>query len=57
MKFRFRRSLDDNVVPPVTLVLKTEDPLLYRIGAAEDYQPSETRQGRQEGHAIRLCLR
>lgn len=38
MKFRFRRSLDDNVVPPVTLLLKTEDPLLYRIGAVEDYQ-------------------
>ena len=37
MKFRFRRSLEGKVIPPVTLVLKTEDPLLYRIGAAEDY--------------------
>ena len=37
MNFRFRRSLENNGTQAVTLVLKTEDPLLYRIGEAVEY--------------------
>ena len=37
MNFRFRRSLENNGTQAVTLVLKTEDPLLYRIGEAGEY--------------------
>ena len=44
MKFTFRRNFEIKKSPPVTLVLQTEDPLLYRIGAATKYPDIDTKE-------------
>ena len=42
MNFRFRQKPQTRYIDPVTLILQTEDPLLFRAGGTEDYPDVDT---------------